>query len=427
METSLLYHEPQVASLCGVHALNTLLQGPFFTEFDLATIAADLDAQERNLMSEGGLDSADFLRYVAEDSGNVAADGNFSIQVLSKALKAWSLHVIPVDSPDAGRASAEPDKQAAFLCNLREHWFTIRKTGDDWYNFNSLYPAPEPLSQFYLGAYLSSLKAEGYTIFVVRGILPDVQSGAQSHSGRWLSKEQARSIIKESGLERQRAVTRAAAEGAMARASQGQVLTFNSPGARGPPWANNPGIPPNQQDEEERQMRAAIAASLGNSVGKGVGSQNEDEELAATIAMSLQTHSPGNAPRPHPTHASGPSSSVQQQDADLAAAIAASLRTDHLNASNPGREIRVPPEPDVGAGVVQLAIRLDTGDRMLRRFDLDTPLEVVIKFLQDKGVSMSGMVLETSYPRAVLPSNSISLRVAGIKDKCVLNVVKKRP
>lgn len=31
-----LYFEAQQAALCGVHAINTLLQGPYFTEIDLA-------------------------------------------------------------------------------------------------------------------------------------------------------------------------------------------------------------------------------------------------------------------------------------------------------------------------------------------------------------------------------------------------------
>jgi ataxin-3 len=33
-----LYHEKQVAALCGVHAINTLLQGPVFSEIDLAQV-----------------------------------------------------------------------------------------------------------------------------------------------------------------------------------------------------------------------------------------------------------------------------------------------------------------------------------------------------------------------------------------------------
>ena len=32
-------------------------------------------------MAEGGMESEDYLKYMAEDSGNVAADGNFSVQV----------------------------------------------------------------------------------------------------------------------------------------------------------------------------------------------------------------------------------------------------------------------------------------------------------------------------------------------------------
>lgn len=71
----LLYHEKQVASLCGVHCLNTLLQGPTFTEMDLSQHALTLDQQERAFMAEGGMESEDYLRYIAEDSGNVAADG----------------------------------------------------------------------------------------------------------------------------------------------------------------------------------------------------------------------------------------------------------------------------------------------------------------------------------------------------------------
>ena len=98
----------QVASLCGVHCLNTLLQGPTFSGMDLGQvrtttismsslsskgsrlvltgltldllqIAQDLDRQERAFMAEGGMESEDYLKYMAEDSGNVAADGNFSV------------------------------------------------------------------------------------------------------------------------------------------------------------------------------------------------------------------------------------------------------------------------------------------------------------------------------------------------------------
>ena len=38
---------------------------------------------ERAFMTEGGVDSADFLKFMGEDSGNVAESGLFSIQVAS--------------------------------------------------------------------------------------------------------------------------------------------------------------------------------------------------------------------------------------------------------------------------------------------------------------------------------------------------------
>ena len=47
----------------------------------LSQIAMGLDQLEREMMAEGGLDSEDYLRFVAQDSGNVAVDGMFSIQV----------------------------------------------------------------------------------------------------------------------------------------------------------------------------------------------------------------------------------------------------------------------------------------------------------------------------------------------------------
>lgn len=71
----------QVAALCGVHCLNTLLQGPVFTEWDLAECAHQLDALERQMMQEGGMHTDDYARFVAEGSSNVSADGMFSSQV----------------------------------------------------------------------------------------------------------------------------------------------------------------------------------------------------------------------------------------------------------------------------------------------------------------------------------------------------------
>lgn len=74
----LLYHEVQESKLCAMHCINAVLQGPFFSELDLAALASDLDRKERQMMVEGGVSSGDFL---SEESHNVSLVGDFSIQV----------------------------------------------------------------------------------------------------------------------------------------------------------------------------------------------------------------------------------------------------------------------------------------------------------------------------------------------------------
>ena len=84
-----IYHERQEALLCGQHALNNLVQRNAFSAGSLAEIAAQLDQMELNYMSQnnvGGIASKDFLKRVAEGSGNVDESGNFSIEVLRSAL-----------------------------------------------------------------------------------------------------------------------------------------------------------------------------------------------------------------------------------------------------------------------------------------------------------------------------------------------------
>uniref|UniRef100_A0A0E0FVT9 ubiquitinyl hydrolase 1 n=1 Tax=Oryza nivara TaxID=4536 RepID=A0A0E0FVT9_ORYNI len=197
----LLYHEVQEGKLCAVHCVNTTLQGPFFSEFDLSALAVDLDQRERQVMSEGAAGAAttaagDFLAE-GEGSHNVSLGGDFSIQVLQKALEVWDLQVIPLDSPDAGSCLFDPELETAFICHLQDHWFCIRKVNGEWYNFNSLYPAPEHLSKFYLSAFINTLKGSGWSIFAVRGNFPKECPMATEGSngfGQWLTPDDARRI-----------------------------------------------------------------------------------------------------------------------------------------------------------------------------------------------------------------------------------------
>ncbi|KAK4795983.1 hypothetical protein SAY86_028309 [Trapa natans] len=205
----MLYHEVQESKLCAVHCVNTVLQGPFFSEFDLAALASDLDHRERQMMLEGtdgggrgggGVSAAADGDFFSQESHNVSLDGDFSIQVLEKALQVWDLQVIPLNSQAAKPAQFDPESENAFICHLQDHWFCIRKVNGEWYNFDSLYAAPQQLSRFYLSAYLDSLKGFGWSIFIVRGNFPKEcpisSAEAPSSYGQWFSPEDAERISK---------------------------------------------------------------------------------------------------------------------------------------------------------------------------------------------------------------------------------------
>jgi len=135
-------------------------------------IAKEFDEKERQMMLESGATGADFLKFMAEESGNLADDGNYSVQVVAKALEVWNLEPIPITNPEMAETKKNPLQETAFICNLASHWLTIRKFENEWYNLNSLRASPEHLSNFYLSAFLDTLMMKGYSIFCVKGQLP---------------------------------------------------------------------------------------------------------------------------------------------------------------------------------------------------------------------------------------------------------------
>lgn len=169
-----LFFEKQEGRLCAQHALNALLQGYYFTAPDLAEIANRLDSEEMRVMGANGGSQSHFMSHNMDDSGF------FSIQVLGEALKIWALELVPLKSSscaEAFQARQDPTAAPAYICNFREHWFTIRKfRSDQWFNLNSLFKQPELVSNTYLSLLLKQLENEGYSIFVIRGTLPPCQA-----------------------------------------------------------------------------------------------------------------------------------------------------------------------------------------------------------------------------------------------------------
>ncbi|XP_077322876.1 ataxin-3 [Lithobates pipiens] len=171
-----IFHEKQEGSLCAQHCLNNLLQGEYFSPVELSSIAMQLDEQERMRMAEGGLQSAEYRTFMQQPSGNMDDSGFFSIQVISDALRVWGLELILFNSPEYQILGIDPINERAFICNYKEHWFTVRKLGKQWFNLNSLLTGPELISDTYLALFLAQLQQEGYSIFVVKGDLPDCEA-----------------------------------------------------------------------------------------------------------------------------------------------------------------------------------------------------------------------------------------------------------
>lgn len=167
-----IYHELQDSLLCGQHALNNLIQQQdFFNAGDLADIAHQLDSEEQRYM-EGNLSGP---------SGNVDAQGNFSIQVITNAL-----HNIGIDLTVWKMAqSGEPSLEVGFIVNRDHHWFSIRRINGKWWDLNSSRDAPHLISDFYLSAFLSQLVHEQYSVFVARGDFPQLCANPTTKGPFW--------------------------------------------------------------------------------------------------------------------------------------------------------------------------------------------------------------------------------------------------
>ncbi|XP_077411511.1 ataxin-3 isoform X1 [Vanacampus margaritifer] len=253
-----IFHEKQEGSLCAQHCLNNLLQGEYFTPVDLSSIAHQLDEEERIRMAEGGMGSDEYRTFLQQPSGNMDDSGFFSIQVISNALRVWGLELILFNSREYQSLMINPINEKAFICNYKEHWFTIRKLGQQWFNLNSLLTGPELISDTYLALFLAQLQQEGYSIFVVRGNLPDCEA------------EQILGIMRVQQLQRPKLIGEAQAQTSAGRSAiLGQTeMSF--------------GVESDIVDEDE-QLKRALTLSR-----QDIDVEDEEADLRRAIQLSMQ-------------------------------------------------------------------------------------------------------------------------------------------
>eukprot|EP00299_Pterocystis_sp_00344_P015947 c7979_g1_i3.p1 GENE.c7979_g1_i3~~c7979_g1_i3.p1 ORF type:complete len:165 (-),score=48.27 c7979_g1_i3:418-912(-) len=132
-------------------------------------------------MFANGTDTPDAIRFAAEGSNNVDQDGNFSVQVLSRALKqkfGLQLQLAPQEVTQSLATIYD-----AFVCNFQSHWFAIRKLFGVWLNCDSTLKKPKVMTETYLSSFLYQLKLDKYSIFIVtNGNLPSSEFAEVSMS-----------------------------------------------------------------------------------------------------------------------------------------------------------------------------------------------------------------------------------------------------
>ncbi|NXT00924.1 ATX3 protein, partial [Jacana jacana] len=258
-----IFHERQEGSLCAQHCLNNLLQGEYFSPVELSSIAQQLDEEERMRMAEGGVSSEEYRTFLQQPSVNMDDSGFFSIQVISNALKVWGLELILFNSPEYQRLGIDPINEKSFICNYKEHWFTVRKLGKQWFNLNSLLMGPELISDTYLALFLAQLQQEGYSIFVVKGDLPDCEA------------DQLLQMIRVQQMQRPKLIgeeTAQARDQRLSRSDVDQAIEVNHP-------FDGTGM----LDEDEENFQRALALSR-----QEIDMEDEEADLRRAIQLSMQ-------------------------------------------------------------------------------------------------------------------------------------------
>uniref|UniRef100_A0A8C1E9C0 ubiquitinyl hydrolase 1 n=1 Tax=Cyprinus carpio carpio TaxID=630221 RepID=A0A8C1E9C0_CYPCA len=266
----------QEGSLCAQHCLNNLLQGEYFSPVELSSIAEQLDEEERMRMAEGGVQTEEYRTFLQQPSGNMDDSGFFSIQVISNALGVWGLEIVLFNSREYQQLQIDPIHEKAFICNYKEHWFTVRKLGQQWFNLNSLLTGPELISDTYLALFLAQLQQEGYSIFVIRGSLPECEADQILRIMR-VEQQQRPKLIGEDEAQRM------------------SVQQVSDPGHTADEVL---------LDEDEEELRKALALSR-----QGMEVEDEEADLRRAIQLSMQggsdTRSPSTAVTAGSSHESG--------------------------------------------------------------------------------------------------------------------------
>ena len=239
----------------------------------MLTIAKELDQREKEIL---GIADAG-----AHESINVAADGNYNIQVLIEALQKFGsgYSCITTDSPEFLGASGEvPDytEEQGYVCHSVDHWFAVRKVNDTWFNLNSTNkePGPQVISNFYLAAFFEAIKEAGFTIFVIRGetSLPEPNAAERPSTKGW-------QLYLEHGMLMQ-----------FYEENKNRPLNFHGTDERDLEEAIKRSLMESGAEVEQPMLASSEAFNYDTMSGGDYFDPSMDPELAAALKMSLEVH-----------------------------------------------------------------------------------------------------------------------------------------
>ncbi|CRG93572.1 ataxin-3, putative [Plasmodium gallinaceum] len=150
--------------MCGLHCINSILQGPYYSEDTLAEIGRELDDKEKEFFKCSN-------ELVRNNSSNVLEDGFINISVLIECLKRKNILLKNVLEEDLIKIISSNHQDIGYICNLEQHWFSIRKIYNTWYVLDSLKSAPLFIKDMNLKFYFNDV-IKKYHIFSVQNINP---------------------------------------------------------------------------------------------------------------------------------------------------------------------------------------------------------------------------------------------------------------
>lgn len=164
-----VYKEDQYSAMCGMHAMNSLLQCHGESERDCEAAAAELEA--RYTSQTGIVDHENQFRD---------EHGNYNIEVLRHAFSKRRIDLTLLSHPSMDLFRQNPAAADGYLLNRANHWFAIRRVHGNFWVLDSTQELPEFCGDLHLDAKINAMQQAGYTIHVCQGMLPNPKPSQHS-------------------------------------------------------------------------------------------------------------------------------------------------------------------------------------------------------------------------------------------------------